>query len=353
MKNINYLTIILLSLLAVSCSKITDPVKKLSLGNRVVNYQADEKVDSLVIPPDLTEPRAQGEFTEVNVMLNDVEIIKPIRNVEVKRDKYRRWLVVDLPPSEVWDLSKEFFRSYNFKIEKENQEIGILETDYLEIETKVPDKSLGEIRAGLAKLLQTQYGLPIADKYRVRIESIEGQNKSEVYLTLSSIGEVVTGVTRVWETRQKDVELETEMLLRLMVFLGSDRVEAISKIKSNVDSEEAIVSVIASESGYATLVFPFDKKQSWSYLGWALDELGVDIDDRDSFEGSYLIKVNPRTGFISKMLGSINKKKTYQLVIKEVSEFQTIVIFVNLSEEDDEDIISYSVELFNTIASKF
>jgi len=353
MKNINYLTIILLSLLAVSCSKITDPVKKLSLGNRVVNYQADEKVDSLVIPPDLTEPRAQGEFTEVNVMLNDVEIIKPIRNVEVKRDKYRRWLVVDLPPSEVWDLSKEFFRSYNFKIEKENQEIGILETDYLEIETKVPDKSLGEIRAGLAKLLQTQYGLPIADKYRVRIESIEGQNKSEVYLTLSSIGEVVTGVTRVWETRQKDVELETEMLLRLMVFLGSDRVEAISKIKSNVDSEEAIVSVIASESGYATLVFPFDKKQSWSYLGWALDELGVDIDDRDSFEGSYLIKVNPRTGLISKMLGSINKKKTYQLVIKEVSEFQTIVIFVNLSEEDDEDIISYSVELFNTIASKF
>ena len=353
MKNINYLTIILLSLLAVSCSKITDPVKKLSLGNRVVNYQADEKVDSLVIPPDLTEPRAQGEFTEVNVMLNDVEIIKPIRNVEVKRDKYRRWLVVDLPPSEVWDLSKEFFRSYNFKIEKENQEIGILETDYLEIETKVPDKSLGEIRAGLAKLLQTQYGLPIADKYRVRIESIEGQNKSEVYLTLSSIGEVVTGVTRVWETRQKDVELEKEMLLRLMVFLGSDRVEAISKIKSNVDSEEAIVSVIASESGYATLVFPFDKKQSWSYLGWALDELGVDIDDRDSFEGSYLIKVNPRTGFISKMLGSINKKKTYQLVIKEVSEFQTIVIFVNLSEEDDEDIISYSVELFNTIASKF
>ena len=261
MKNINYLTIILLSLLAVSCSKITDPVKKLSLGNRVVNYQADEKVDSLVIPPDLTEPRAQGEFTEVNVMLNDVEIIKPIRNVEVKRDKYRRWLVVDLPPSEVWDLSKEFFRSYNFKIEKENQEIGILETDYLEIETKVPDKSLGEIRAGLAKLLQTQYGLPIADKYRVRIEPVKGQNKSEVYLTLSSIGEVANGAIRVWQPRDKDVELETEMLLRLMVFLGSDRVEAISKIKSNVDSEEANVSVIASESGYATLVFPFDKKQ--------------------------------------------------------------------------------------------
>ena len=353
MKIINYVTILFISLLVVSCSKITEPVKKMGLGSRVVNYQADEKVSSLIIPPDLTAPSSQGAFTEVIEVSNEDNIAQKVQNVEVMRDKYRRWLVVDLPPSEVWSLSKEFFRSYNFKIEKENQKIGILETDYLEIETKVPDKSLGAIRAGLAKVLKTQYGLPIADKYRVRIEPSKDQNKSEVYLTLSSIGEVASGAIRVWQPRDKDVELETEMLLRLMVFLGSDRVEAISKIKSNVDSEEAIVSVIASESGYATLVFPFDKKQSWSYLGWALDELGVDIDDRDSFEGSYLIKVNPRTGLISKMLGSINKKKTYQLVIKEVSEFQTIVIFVNLSEEDDEDIISYSVELFNTIASKF
>ena len=44
--------------------------------------------------------------------------------------------------------------------------------------------------------------------------------KSEVYLTLSSIGEVVSGATRVWQPREKDVELETEMLLQLMVFLG-------------------------------------------------------------------------------------------------------------------------------------
>ena len=37
MKNINYLTLILISLLVVSCSKITDPVKKIGLGSRVVN----------------------------------------------------------------------------------------------------------------------------------------------------------------------------------------------------------------------------------------------------------------------------------------------------------------------------
>ena len=353
MKNINYLTLIVISLLAASCSKITDPVKKIGLGSRLVNYQADDKVDSLVIPPDLTKPSSQGEFSEVSEVSSDDNIIKKVQNVEVMRDKYRRWLVVDLPPGEVWSLSKEFFRSYNFKIEKENKKIGILETDYLEIETKVPDKSLGAIRASLAKVLQTQYGLPIADKYRVRIEPIEGQNKSEVYLTLSSIGEVVSGAIRVWQPRKKDVELETEMLLKLMVFLGNDRDEAINKIQTSIVSQAPTASVIFSESGYATLVFPYDKKQSWSYLGWALDELGVDVEDRDSLEGSYLIKVNPSKGFFSKILSSANKQDSYQLIIKEIGDSQTRVIFVDLAEENNQDIISYSAELFNTIASKF
>jgi len=353
MKIINYVTIFIISLLVVSCSKITEPVKKMGLGSRVVNYQADEKVNSLIIPPDLTKPNSQGAFTEVIEVSNDDNIAQKVQNVEVMRDNYRRWLVVDLPPGEVWSLSKEFFRSYNFKIEKENQKIGILETDYLEIETKVPDKSLGAIRAGLAKVLKTQYGLPIADKYRVRIEPIKGQNKSEVYLTLSSIGEVASGSIRLWQPRDKDVELETEMLLKLMVFLGNDRVEAISKIQSNTSLNNTIVEVITSESGYATLVFPYNKKQAWSYLGWALDELGVDVDDRDVIEGSFLIKANPNKGFFSKILRSVNKDTTYQLIIKEVGASQSTVIFVDLSEENDQDIIEYSVELFNQIASKF
>ena len=78
MKNINYLTIILLSCLTVSCSKIADPVKKIGLGNRVVNYQADEKVDSLIIPPDLTTPSSQGAFTEVS---DDENVVMRVQNV--------------------------------------------------------------------------------------------------------------------------------------------------------------------------------------------------------------------------------------------------------------------------------
>lgn len=353
MKISNYLNIVLISLFLVSCSKVTDPVKEIGLGSRDINYQADEKVDSLIIPPDLTQPNALQALTEVEKLADNTQVVQRVQNIEIKRDKYRRWLLVDLPPEEVWTLSKEFFRSYGFNIETENQKIGLLETDYLEIETQVPDKSLGAIRAALSKALKTQYGLPIADKYRIRIEPTDNPMKSEVYLTLSSIGEVVSGATRVWQPREKDVELETEMLLKLMVFLGNDRSDAVSKIQSNTNENSVDVVVELSETGYAALMFPFDKKESWKLLGWALDELSIDIEDRDQIEGSYFINVTPNKGFFSKLLSVASVTKTYQLILKEDINSQSRVIFVDLSEENDEKTMSYSAELFDQIASKF
>ena len=332
---------------------VSDPIKKVGIGGRVVNYQGDDTIDSLVIPPDLTKPNLQGLFVENVGVTDQTYKVTEVQNVEVKRDAYRRWLLVDIPSSEVWSLSKEFFRSFGFKIAKENQKIGILETDYLEIDTKVPDKSLGVIRAALSKALNTQYGLPIADKYRIRIESLSDPNKSEVYLTLTSIGEVVKGEQRLWQHRDKDVELETEMLLNLMVFLGSDRSEAINKIQASNEKTESPVSVIKSESGYATLVFQYNKNQAWGYLGWALDELDVDVEGRDVIDGSYYINVVSDEGFFSKLLSTVSRTQTYQLVVKQLDESYSQVIFVDLSEENEQDTIDYSFDFFNELAAKF
>jgi outer membrane protein assembly factor BamC len=353
MNYIKHFIVIFIAYLLTSCSMVSDPIKKIGLGGRVISYQADGTVDSLVIPPDLTKPSSQGLFAENGGVTDKSYEVSKVQNVEVKRDTRRRWLLVDMPPNDVWTQSKEFFRSFGFKIEKENQKIGLLETDYLEIDTKVPDKSLGAIRAMLAKALQTQYGLPIADKYRIRIESLDNPNQSEVYLTLTSIGEVVQGELRLWQPREKDVELETEMLLNLMVFLGSDRSQAINKIQASNEKLESPVSVIKSESGYATLVFKYNKKQAWSYLGWALDELDVDIEDRDVIDGSYFINITKDKGFFSKLLSSVSSGQTYQLIVKQLDESYSQVIFVDLSEENEQDTIDYSFDFFNELATKF
>ena len=51
---------------------------------------------------------------------------------------------------------------------------------------------------------------------------------------------------------------------------------------------------------------------------------------------------------------SIEKDSHYLIsAFKEVDEFSTFVYFVDLSEENEDDTITYSFELFNQIASKF
>jgi outer membrane protein assembly factor BamC len=57
--------------------------------------------------------------------------------------------------------------------------------------------------------------------------------------------------------------------------------------------------------------------------------------------------------FFSKLLASASITKRYQLILKEDINSQTRLIFVDLSEENDDKTISYSAELFDQIASKF
>ena len=86
MKISNYLNIVLISLFLVSCSKVTDPVKEIGLGSRDINYQADEKVDSLIIPPDLTQPNALQALTEVEKLADNTQVVQRAQNIEIKRD---------------------------------------------------------------------------------------------------------------------------------------------------------------------------------------------------------------------------------------------------------------------------
>ena len=83
MKIVNYINIALISLLLVSCSKVTDPVKEIGLGSRDINYQADEKVDSLIIPPDLTEPSNLQALTEVEEIAYDNQVIQRLSLIHI------------------------------------------------------------------------------------------------------------------------------------------------------------------------------------------------------------------------------------------------------------------------------
>jgi len=355
MKYTNCVVVLLSVFVLTGCSSFSSSDDEETLGTRVINYQEVEgEITDLIIPPDLTNPESQGDFVSISGSSSDVQLAK-VANVEVKRDAYRRWLLVDKTPSEIWPLAKEFLQSFGFKIKKEDEALGIIETEYLESDPDVPDSSLGGFRAMLSDILKAKYALPIADKYRIRIEATDDKSSSEVYLSLRSIEEVVIDETTLWQSRAKDAELETEMLLRLMVFLGSDQSDAINKIQETAEVEKLPVSVYKTKSGYATLVFPYDPPKAWAHLGWAMDELDIDIEDSDPFEQSYyvnLVRTNDR-GFFSKLMGKSAETISVQLVVKQLEEGHSQVVFNDLSEENEQKTIDFSFIFFKELADQF
>ncbi|HAE73471.1 MAG TPA: hypothetical protein DCG43_04950 [Gammaproteobacteria bacterium] len=350
---------------------------QVGLGERSIGYYSDKTVTSLEIPPDLTKPSSQNEFKLENYVTGIQEdtlsfserdnaikeassILRTLANIEVKKSGDRRWLLVDKKPDAVWNLSKSFFKSHGFAIKKTNKKIGMMETDFLENHPEIPDKSLGVIRSMLKKAIAARYALPIVDKYRIRIEPKDNGDKSEVYLSLTSMEEVLTKAgsddeNTIWQSRPKDQALETEMLYRLMTFLGSDHAVAREKIIQAKEAQTLTVSLSKGVNGYAKLTFSLNQYDTWDNMGWALDQLNIDVDDKDVKEGSFYINVS-RTedqGLWSRMFGDDAIKKSFQILVRQTSDNETEVYFNDISEENEQATIDFSHEFLGNIAKQF
>jgi len=202
------------------------------------------------------------------------------------------------------------------------------------------------------------YTLPSVDNYRLRIEPIDEGKKSEVHLTLSSMQEVVYGSGKtestMWQTKERDISLETEMLYKFMVFLGGDSANAREKM-INSSEEVILVNIEEDIKGFAKLVFKLSFLETWDNISWAIDQLKVDLDEKDIKEKSFYIRMaNPeKVGFISRVFGDEAIKKVFQLSLRNPNKDTTEVIFRDLSEENPEELKKYSYEFFEKIAKIF
>jgi len=345
------------------------------LGNLKINYYSNKSVTSLEIPPDLTSPEMQNAF-RLSEFVSDVkenyvdfsndsqDKVKVLTNpvgIIVKKYGQMRWLEIDKSPEEVWILAREFLKSQGFSLEKDNKKTGILETNFLENRPDIPETSLGFIRSLLGRALDQQYTFASVDKYRIRIEPLENSTKTSLFLSLTSLEEMIDpriddpqryGET-AWKYREKDLILETEMLYRLMLYLGGD--DAKAKILEAKDEKNVNATVMDSINGYAKLVFNLDIMGTWERLSWAIDQNNVDIEDKDIKEKAFYI-VSVRTadkGIMSRLFGDEPLKKTFQLVLRSTGPNSTEVYFNDISEENETETKEYSYDLFNQLASSF
>jgi outer membrane protein assembly factor BamC len=289
--------VVLLTLTALgACSSFMDGDK--------VNYKTEgsQKVVPLDIPPDLTQLSRDSKYVVPGGVVTastmaarpaqQVAAVAPrvVNDVRLERDGKQRWLVVDRPAEVVWPIVYGFWKDNGFEYVIEQQQIGLLETEWAENRAKIPQDFL---RRMIGKVVDGLYSSGERDKFRTRIER-NSQGGVDIFITHRGMSEEYKDQTKsqtIWQPRPSDPELEAEFLNRLMVKLGVSAESA----KAAVGAGSTAPTVTAKTSlqtrdGGQVLVLRDSFDVAWRRVGVALDRTGFTVEDRDRAKGVYFVR---------------------------------------------------------------
>lgn len=314
------------------CSSVSD-----ALAPAKVDYRAGAtKTATLEVPPDLTQlsndPRYQAPTGAV-VSANAMQSASPasradtgpaiapqnVGDLKVERAGTQRWLVTPMTAEQLWPVLRTFWQEQGFTLEREQPELGVMETEWLENRSKIPQDI---IRRTVGKVFDGLYDSGLRDRYRTRIERTA--NGTEVYITHRGAEEVYTNDRKeqtVWQLRPSDPGLEAEMLSRLMLKLGAPQLAAAdakaAAEKAGTPPTAAAPQTLpararlVSDAPGAALRVDDGFERSWRRVGSALDRTGFTVEDRDRGQGVYFVRyVDPKLagkedpGFFARLFGA-------------------------------------------------
>jgi outer membrane protein assembly factor BamC len=275
--------------------------------------------------------------------------------LKFERDHDKAWLVVQGDPQEVWPRAREFWAENGFFILSENPELGILQTDWVETRPDVPK---GALRSLISRVYETAYSSSYRDRYRMRLERGEQPGTTELYITQQGIEEIVVagendiGDTK-WGPRPPDPGLESEMLKRMMIFLGV-KPEKAQALVAAPPPQRARAELVQQDDGQASLVVHKDFARAWRDVGIVLDRVGFAVEDRNRLEGLYYVRYSdPQKirdkGFLSKLaFWSDDDQEVDHYQIK-LSDDGTDTRVVVLNTEGGPEISPTAVRILNVL----
>jgi outer membrane protein assembly factor BamC len=267
-----------------------------------VNYKTDgaQKVAPLDIPPDLTQLTRDTRYAvpSASVSANSMGTraapmvaavaANQVNDVRLERDGQQRWLVVDRSAESVWPIVNAFWKENGFTYTIEQQQLGLLETDWAENRAKIPQDF---IRRTLGKLLDGLYSTGERDKFRTRIER-NSKGGVDIFITHRGMSEEYRDQSKtgtIWQPRPSDPQLEAEFLSRLMVKLGVSLEQAnASTANASQPVQEKLLT--KTTNGVTSLVLAESFDVAWRRVGLALDRTGFTVEDRDRSKGVYFVR---------------------------------------------------------------
>lgn len=347
--SLTILTMVAATLLG-GCSSIGDVMQ----GEKV-DYKSSgkAKAPSLDIPPDLTQLTRETRYlvpgTAVSASTYQVGQTQAttvvataaldVGDVRIERAGTQRWLVVNRPADKLWNPVRDFWLESGFLLAQDQENLGIMETDYSENRAKVPQDF---IRNTIGKIFDSLYSTGERDKFRTRLER-RADGGTEIYVSHRGLAEVVTGDTAgkpsggdgtVWQPRPADPELEAEFLRRMMLKLGVTQEQSKALVAAGAARQTSRVATV-NNVPVVQMDEGFDR--AWRRVGLALDRTGFTVEDRDRSQGTYFVRyVEPVTnkgepGFFSKMFSGSTPTAAplkYRIAVKSQSE-TTVVSVLN------------------------
>lgn len=311
-----------------------------------VDYKSSGKGPSLAVPPDLTQlsrdtryvvPGTAVTASSYQVGANPIlpTAATEVGDVRIERAGSQRWLVVNRPADKLWAPVREFWQDSGFLLALDQENLGIMETDFAENRAKLPQDF---IRAALGKLLDSVYSTGERDKFRTRLERTPS-GATEIYISHRGMVETIVGSGSgkqgegtVWQPRPADHELEAEFLRRLMVKLGVSQEQSKVLVASGATRQ---TSRIAKVDNLPVIQIDEGFERAWRRVGLALDRTGFTVEDRDRAKGTYFVRyVEPTAdkkeqGFLSKLFSGTSAGAPpikYQIAVLSQGEATTVSV---------------------------
>ena len=295
----------------------------------------------LEVPPDLVMPRGELSLSVPSIAAEQASLssynnkdpksisglLTEASGARLKHDAGVRWLEIDLSAEKIWPRLKPFFKALGFEVITDDMQLGLLVTGWKENRVEFPSSWLGSWFSSFVDA-------SIKDKYRVRLERA-GKNKTLLFVTHQGLksttqDDSIFEVTSLsWESRDADPGLETEMMLRFLVFTGMQKQQASAII--NADQESRAVLVENEQEQYLKVSESFPR--TWRRVGLALDRLGLPVEDRNRSAGVYYFtltkefKVKEDKGWFTSLFSGDENDTANALLLK-------------LDEQDDVTTVS-------------
>jgi outer membrane protein assembly factor BamC len=315
---------IFISILLIGCSSI----EEIPIIDKVTqpDYVSSKKAKKLEIPPELDSINSSdkysinGEPTSLKQYQNKDQNLKIQKLLSENHEKIRvvkagtmRWLVIPAELNDVWPAVESFWEDLGFDVNSSKNR-GIIETKWIsESELNTDESALGKFDAWLDALANTA----TRRKFRTRIEDGVEKGTTEVYLSQRSvlngiedhknrknsrgsfspdeaykIQEYVEDTSDnelniISNYKEDDLEIQYELLRRMMVKLGSTDLQARKKLDNPVEIKKA---ELINQDDYRYIKLKDNYSRAWRRLSLAIDMVGFLVEDKNRSDGIFYIK---------------------------------------------------------------